>query len=199
MDRRWLSRWFKILRMLHKEWNDTGVSVSRDTTHGCLQEKSGNRRTPNIKKLLKKRHHECLSWTKEKKNKTTAQWSRGLFSDEIRCFAFHLEIKVPEPGGRMERHIIQGVWNPADEMSAVFRMSFHLLVLQVVVHCILSSPKSIQQFTRRYYVDKQYGDPVFLFHQHLSTVPNYYQMVYSPYYYCTWLVSQLAWPEPQRQ
>lgn len=56
------------------------------------------------------------------------------------------------------------------EMSAVFRMSFHLLVLQVVVHCVLSGPKSIQQFTRRYYVDKQYRDPVFLFHQHLSTV-----------------------------
>lgn len=97
---RWLSRWFKILRMLHKEWNDTGVSVSRDTTHGCLQEKSGNRRTPNIKKLLKKRH-ECLTCTKEKKNKTTAQWSRGLFSDESKCFAFHLEIKVPEPGGKV--------------------------------------------------------------------------------------------------
>lgn len=57
---------------------DTGVSVSRDTTHGCLQEKSVNRRTPNIKKLLKKRHHECLTWTKEEKNKTTAQWSRVL-------------------------------------------------------------------------------------------------------------------------
>lgn len=95
--------------MFHKEWNDTGVSVSRDTTHGCLQERSGNCQTPNIKQSLNKRHHECLTWTKEKKNKTTAQWSRVLFSDESKSFAFHLEIKVLEPGVRMERHIIQGV------------------------------------------------------------------------------------------
>ncbi len=46
-----------------------------------------------------------LTWAKEKKYWTVAQWSKVLFSDES-TFAFHLEIKVPESGGRVERHRI---------------------------------------------------------------------------------------------
>ncbi len=48
---------------------------------------------------------------KEKKNWTVAQWSKVIFSDE-RNVAFHLEIKVPESGGRVERHIIHVAWSP---------------------------------------------------------------------------------------
>ncbi len=39
------------------------------------------------------------------------QWSKVLFSDESN-FAFHLEIKVPESGGRVERHRIHVAWSP---------------------------------------------------------------------------------------
>ncbi len=58
------------------------------------------------KPLLNQRQRQKhLSWAVEKKNWTVAQWSKVLFSDESN-FAFHLEIKVPESGGRVERHRI---------------------------------------------------------------------------------------------
>ncbi len=58
------------------------------------------------KPLLKQKHHLMhLTWAKEKKNWTVAQWSNVLFSDES-FFAFNLEIKVPASGGRVERHRI---------------------------------------------------------------------------------------------
>ncbi len=56
------------------------------------------------KPLLNQRQRQKrLTWAVEKKNWTVAQWSKVLFSDEVN-FAFHLEIKVPESGGRVERH-----------------------------------------------------------------------------------------------
>ncbi len=58
------------------------------------------------KPLLNQRQRQKhLTWAVEKKNWTVAQWSKVLFSDESK-FAFHLEIKVPESGGRVERHRI---------------------------------------------------------------------------------------------
>ncbi len=56
------------------------------------------------KPLLNQRQHQkSLTWAVEKNNWTVAQWSKVLFSDESK---FHLEIKVPESGGRVERHRI---------------------------------------------------------------------------------------------
>ncbi len=55
------------------------------------------------KPLLNQRQRQkCLTWAVEKNNWTVAQWSKVLFSDESK-FAFHLEIKGPESGGRVER------------------------------------------------------------------------------------------------
>ncbi len=46
------------------------------------------------KPLLKQKHRQKhLTWAKEKKSWTVAQWSKVLFSDKVN-FAFHLEIKV---------------------------------------------------------------------------------------------------------
>ncbi len=45
--------------------------------------------------------------------------------------------------------------------------------------------------------DKLYGD--FLFQQDFSTCPqcqNHFQVLCWPWYYCAWLASQHAWPEP---
>ncbi len=47
--------------------------------------------------------------------------------------------------------------------------------------------------------DKLYGDADFLFQQDFSTCPqwqNHFQVVCWPWYYCAWLASQHAWPEP---
>ncbi len=58
------------------------------------------------KPLLKQKHRQKhLTWPKEKKNWTVAQWSKVLFQMKVNV-AFNLEIKVPESGGREERHRI---------------------------------------------------------------------------------------------
>ncbi len=62
--------------------------------------------------------------------------------------AFHLEIKVPESGGRLERHNIHVAWSPVWSFHSqwLFGMPCHLLVL---VHCVFRSPQSTQPSTRK--------------------------------------------------
>ncbi len=75
--------WFKHLGELHKEWTEAGVSASRVTSLRRLQEKG-------YQALLKQKHRQKhLTWAKEKKNGTVAQWSKVLFSDESQfCISF---------------------------------------------------------------------------------------------------------------
>ncbi len=68
---------FKNLGELHKEWTEAGVKASRATTH---------RRVKEFGYSCRQRH---LTWAKEKKNWTVAQWSKVLFSDESKfCISF---------------------------------------------------------------------------------------------------------------
>ncbi len=68
---------FKNLGELHKEWTEAGVKASRATTH---------RRVKEFGYSCLQRH---LTWAKEKKNWTVAQWSKVLFSDESKfCISF---------------------------------------------------------------------------------------------------------------
>ncbi len=68
---------FKNLGELHKEWTEAGVKASRATTHRRVKELGYN--------CLQRR----LTWAKEKKNWTVAQWSKVLFSDESKfCISF---------------------------------------------------------------------------------------------------------------
>ncbi len=68
---------FKNLGELHKEWTEAGVKASRATTH---------RRVKEFGYSCRQRH---LTWAREKKNWTVAQWSKVLFSDESTfCISF---------------------------------------------------------------------------------------------------------------
>ncbi len=101
------------------------------------------------KPLLKQKHHQKhLTWAKEKKNWTVAQWSKSSFQMKINV-AFHLEIKVPESGGRVERHRIHVAWSPVWYFHSQwwFGLPCHLLVL---VHCVFWSPQSTQPSTRKF-------------------------------------------------
>ncbi len=69
--------WFKNLGELHKKWTESGIKASRATTH----------------RRVKEFGYSCcqrrLTWAKEKKNWTVAQWSKVLFSDESKfCVSF---------------------------------------------------------------------------------------------------------------
>ncbi len=68
---------FKNLVEFHKEWTEAGVKASRATTH---------RRVKEFGYSCRQRR---LTWAKEKKNWTVAQWSKVLFSDESKfCISF---------------------------------------------------------------------------------------------------------------
>ncbi|KAI2662348.1 Transposable element Tcb2 transposase [Labeo rohita] len=81
---------FKNLGELHKEWTKAGVKASRATTHRRVKEFGYSCHIPLVKPLLN--HRQCqrrLTWAKEKKKWTVAQWSKVLFSDESKfCITF---------------------------------------------------------------------------------------------------------------
>ncbi len=64
-------------------------------------------------------------------------------------FAFNSEIKIPESGGRVERHRIHVAWSPVWSFHSLwwFGLPCHLLVL---VHCVFWSAQSTQQSTRTF-------------------------------------------------
>ncbi len=59
---------------LHEEWTEAEVKASRATTH---------RRVKEFGHSYRQRH---LTWAKEKKNWTVAQWPKFLFSDESKFY-----------------------------------------------------------------------------------------------------------------
>ncbi len=110
---------FKNLGELHKEWTEAGFKASRATTHRRVKEFGYSCHIPLVKPLLNHRQHQRrLTWTKEKKNWTVAQWSKVLFSDESK---FCISSKVLESGGRVEKLIAQVAWSPV--------LSFHSLMV----------------------------------------------------------------------
>ncbi len=99
---------FKNVGEIHKEWTAAGVSASRTTTHRRMQDMGFSCRIPCVKPLLNNRQRQKrLAWAKDKKDWTAAEWSKVMFSDKKKKKnAFPLEIRVPESGGREERHRI---------------------------------------------------------------------------------------------
>ncbi len=122
------------------QWTEAGVSASRVTT-------SSGKGLPshfwNRNKCQKR-----LTWAKEKNNWTAAQWSKVLFSDKSK-FGISFGNQGLEYVGRLERHRIQAAWSPVWSFRSQwwFGVPWCLLVL---VHCVLSSPKSMQPSTRRF-------------------------------------------------
>ncbi len=65
-------------------------------------------------------------------------------------FVFHLETKVLESGGRVEKLIAQVAWSPVLSFHSLWRFGVqcHHLVL---VHCVFWKPTSLHPFTRPVY------------------------------------------------
>ncbi len=70
-----------------------------------------------------------------------------LFDESKFCISFGN--KVPESGGRVERHRIHVAWSPVWSFHSQwwFWLPCHLLVL---VHCVFWSPQSTQPSTRKF-------------------------------------------------
>ncbi len=65
-------------------------------------------------------------------------------------FVFHLETKVLESGGRVEKLIAQVAWSPVLSFHSLwwFGVQCHLLVL---VHCVFWKPTSLHPFTNNFW------------------------------------------------
>ncbi len=119
-------------------------------------------------------------------------------------FAFHLEIKVPESGGRVERHRIHVAWSPVWSFHSQwwFGLPCHLLVL---VHCVSevhSQRSHLPGNFRALHASTSFMEMLISFSSrtcHLPTLPRYQKLVQWPWCYCAWLASKLAWPEPHRE
>ncbi len=100
------------------------------------------------KPLLNQRQRQKrLTWAVEKRTDLLSG-PKSSFQMKVN-FAFHLEIKVPESGGRVERHRIHVAWSPVWSFHSQwwFGLPCHLLVL---VHCVFWSPQSTQPSTRKF-------------------------------------------------
>ncbi len=97
---------FKNVGEIHKEWTAAGVSASRTTTHRRMQDMGFSCRIPCVKPLLNNRQRQKrLAWAKDKKDWTAVSGPKLCSLMKVH-FAFPLEIRVPESGGREERHRI---------------------------------------------------------------------------------------------
>ncbi len=127
---------FKNLGELHKEWTEAGVKASRATTHRRVEEFGYS--------CLQRR----LTWTKEKKNWTVAQWSKVLFSDESKfCISFGNQgLRVWRKGGEAHSPVD---WGPVLSFHSLWwsGVQCHLLVL---VHCVFWKPTSLHPFTKTF-------------------------------------------------
>ncbi len=131
------------------------------------------------------------------------QWSKVLFSDESKiCISFGN--KVPESGGRVERHRIHVAWSPVWSFHSQwwFGLPCHLLVL---VHCVFWVHSQRSHLPGNFralhasFCRQALWRCWFHFPAGLGTCPHcqrYQKLVQWPWCYCAWLASKLAWPEP---
>ncbi len=143
-----------------------------------------------------------------RRKRTGLLLSGPKFSFQMKVnFAFHLEIKFPESGGRVERHRIHVAHNP-QKSSVKFPQSVMIWATMssagVGLLCFLKSTvnAAIYQEILEHFMlpstDKFYGDTDFIF----GTCPNcqrYQMLVQWPWCYCACLASKLVWPEPHRE
>ncbi len=153
------------------------------------------------KPLLKQKHRQKhLTWAKEKKNWTVAQWYKILFSDESQCC-----ISFGNQGPRVWRKSGE-TQNPCCLKSSVkFPQSVMIWAAMssagVGPLCFLKSTvnAAIYQDILEHFMlpsaDKLNRDDDF-------TCPHcqrYKKLVQWPWCYCAWLASKLAWPESRRE
>ncbi len=108
---------FKNLGELHKEWTEAGVKAPRATTHRRVKEFGYSCRIPLVKPLLNHRQrqrygspgfHTFHTLPGLRRRRTGLLPSGPKSSFQMRAsFVFHLETKVLESGGRVEKLIAQ--------------------------------------------------------------------------------------------
>ncbi len=150
---------------LVEEWTEAGVSASRVTAVRHLQEQDyqATSETETVRSIL--------PGLRRKITGLLLSGPKSSFQMKVNL-AFNLEIKVPESGGREERHRIHVAWSPVWSFHSLwwFGLPCHLLLL---VHCVFCSVNAaIYQDILEHFLlpspDKPYGDADFIFQQDLT-------------------------------
>ncbi len=105
---------FKNLGELHKEWTEAGVKASR-APHTDVSRNFATVVVRGVLPGLRRRRTGLLPSGPKSSFKTRTR------------FLFHLETKVLESGGRVEKLMVQVTWNPV--------LSFHSLCCNVICWC----------------------------------------------------------------
>ncbi len=123
-------------------------------------------------------------------------------------FVFHLETKVLESGGRVEKLIAQVAWSPVLSCHSLwwFGVQCHLLVL---VHCVFWKTTSLhpvyQEILEHFMLpspDQLFKDADFIFQQDLSpahTGQKHQNLVKWPWCWCVDWPANSSRPEPYRE
>ncbi len=119
-------------------------------------------------------------------------------------FVFHLETKVLESGGRVEKVIAQVAWSPVLSFHSLwwFGLQCHLLVL---VHCVFWKLTSLHLFTKTFWSPSCFlllTRCWFNFPAGFGTCPHWQKhqkLVKWPWCWYAWLASKLTRPEPHRE
>ncbi len=88
-----------------------------------------------------------LTWAKRRRTGLLPSGPKSSFQMRA-SFVFHLETKVLESGGRVEKLVAQVAWRPVLSFHSLwwFGVQCHLLVL---VHCVFWKPTSLHPFTKK--------------------------------------------------
>ncbi len=88
-----------------------------------------------------------LTWAKRRRTGLLPSGPKSSFQMRA-SFVFHLETKVLESGGRVEKLRAQAAWSPVLSFHSLWwsGVQCHLLVL---VHCVFWKPTSLHPFTNK--------------------------------------------------
>ncbi len=159
------------------------------------------------KPLLNQRQcQKHLTWAVEKKTGLLLSGPKSSFQMKVN-FAFHLEIKVPESGGRVERHRIHVAWSPVWSFHSQWWLGCHVIcwcwsTVFSEVHSQRSHLPGNFRALHASFCWQALWRCWFHFPAGLGTCPHcqrYQKLVQWPWCYCAWLASKLAWPEPHRE
>ncbi len=135
--------WFKHLGELHKQWTEAGSQ--------CI--KSHHAQTSSGKGLPshfwnRNIVRSILPGLRRKRTGLLLSGPKSSFQMKVN-FAFHLEIKVLESGGRVERYRIHVAWSPVWSLHSQwwFGLPCHLLML---AQYVFWSPQSTLPSTRTF-------------------------------------------------
>ncbi len=159
------------------------------------------------KPLLNQRQRQKhLTWAVEKKELHCCSVVQSPSFQMKVNFAFHLEIKVPESGGRVERHRIHVAWSQCEVSTVSDDLGRHVIcwcwsTVFSEVHSQRSHLPGNFRALHASFCWQALWRCWFHFPAGLGTCTHCqrYQKLVQWWCYCAWLASKLAWPFVKRK